>query len=238
MKIALLLFLWLTNAVGSSLSVLSGSPPAAVTGAAFRSMSSIGYGSRTNTVVTAPSGIVNGDILILAVLIAGPSPETRPTPTMPSGFTVIQGPAEVTDASDFGVKRVLAWKLASSESGSYTVTHAAASSQAVMVCISGASSSTPVSSDNSGTGTTTTALGVTTPSNNSLVLFFAQAWENYGISLRRPRDRPRPLPSNTTLRGSSMSPAANWPPPGPPATKPRPTPTWSAEAPGPGARGW
>ena len=149
--------------------------------AAFRSLSNMTYGSRTNTTITAPSGIVDGDILILALVI-GKSGSAPPAATLPAGFSTIQGPNE-TETGTFFVNRILAWKVASGESGSYTVTHASASSQGVMLCISGASGSTPVSSDNEcndvSDGQTTTALSITTPSNNSLVAFIAHNYAGY-----------------------------------------------------------
>ena len=147
--------------------------------AALRSISSTTYTSRTNTTITAPSGIQNGDILILAFIVGDPT--SPATPTLPAGFSVIQGPSLVTDGG-FTVTRRLAWKVASGESGDYTVTHTADSSQGIMLCVSGASGSTPVSSNNNGTGATTTATGVTTPSNNSLVMFIAQNWNLYGTA--------------------------------------------------------
>lgn len=144
--------------------------------AAFRSISSTTYASRTNTIVTAPTGIQNGDILLL-VLILGAS--TPPTPTLPSGFSVLSGgPTTITD-SGFSVACRLAWKLASSESGNYTATHATASSQGMMLAISGASSATPVSSVNNGTATLGTYTGITTPSNSSLVAGIQVAWDSW-----------------------------------------------------------
>ena len=148
--------------------------------AALRSMSSTTYTTRTNTTITAPAGIQNGDILILAFLVGGASP---PTATLPAGFAVLQGPSEATDGS-FIARRQLAWKVASSESGNYTVTHTSSASQGVMLCVSGASGSTPVSSNNAWTGTGTgdliIATGVTTPSNNSLVAYIVHNWELWG----------------------------------------------------------
>jgi hypothetical protein len=143
--------------------------------AAFRSMSSVTYLNRTDITINAPAGVQNGDILILYLTLGAASP---PTPTLPSGFTVIQGPTTITDSGFSNTVR-LAWKVASSEPGSYTISHATSNSQAIIVAISGASGSTPVSSMNTGTGTTTTATGITTPSNNAVVLFIASAWQLY-----------------------------------------------------------
>src|SRR5262245_6632217 len=117
---------------------------------AYRSHSVVAYASgRTDTSITAPSGIADGDILLLA-FFCGKLTTTPPSVTMPTGFTVIQGPTSVYDSfSDFYGARYLAWKLASGESGSYGTTHTSASSGALMVCVSGADSATPTSSSNS-----------------------------------------------------------------------------------------
>ena len=151
--------------------------------AAFRSISYKAYGSVTGpsaiSTISVPSGVVNGDILILA-FVAGQS--TVPVVTMPGGWTTIQGPSTTT-AGGFNVVRVLAWKVASSEPASYDITtDITANTSAVMVAVSGASGSTPVSSSNSGTGSTTTATGITTPSNNSVVAFIAHNWVLYGTA--------------------------------------------------------
>lgn len=172
----------LLTSAGSWVLPGKGQHAASASGAEFRSISSTTYASRTNTTITAPTGIQNGDILILAFVMGNASP---PTATLPSGFTSLSGPTTVTRDS-FSVSRHLAWKLASSESGDYTVTHSATASQGVIICVSGAANTTPVFSSNEaegyagGSGSTTTATGITTPSNNSLVAFIAHNWQLYG----------------------------------------------------------
>lgn len=146
--------------------------------AAHRSISSVTYASRTNTTVTAPASIIDGDILVLMFIIGAAG--TPPTPTLPSGFTVIQGPTTINDGS-FQVTRRLAWKVCSSESGNYTVTHSSASSQGVIIAVSGGNTgATPVTSSNSGTGSTSTGTGITTPSDNSWVGFMGHNWNLFG----------------------------------------------------------
>jgi len=145
--------------------------------ATLRSMSNTTYASRTNTTLTAPTGITNGDVLILAFFIGAAG--TPPTPTLPAGFTVIQGPTTQNDGSFQGTRR-LAWKIASGEGGSYSITHAAGSSQAVMLCVQNAANSTPVSSNNGGSGATTTATGITTSIDQSLIIFLVHNWALYG----------------------------------------------------------
>jgi hypothetical protein len=149
-------------------------------GASYRSHSTTTYANRTNTVLTEPAGIVNGDVLLLALLLAGTG--TAPTPTLPAGFTVISGPTTISDGAGFGVVRRLAWKVAASESGSYTITHTAYTSQAFMICVQGAdTAATPQVTSNQGTGSTTTALTLTTTTNDSWVGFWVHNWALYGL---------------------------------------------------------
>jgi hypothetical protein len=158
----------------------SDAPPA---GIAFRSLSSTTYASRTNTTVTAPTGIANNDILIAAIFTGGASP---PTPTFPTGFTAIDN-TSVSDTGGFIGKFYVAWKRAASESGSYVFTHTAASSQAFISAYSAcAASGSPIDtySKNFATGNqsnpTTTATGITTSVANTQLLYVAHDWTGSG----------------------------------------------------------
>ncbi len=155
---------------------------------AYRSSSATTYASRTNTMLTAPSGIQNGDLLVIVFDIGAASP---PTPTPPSGFTALpnfSSPMAMT-ASGFTVNMYAWYKFASSESGNYTVTHASASSQGYIAAITGANTTTPFSPNptkNTGTGTTTTATGLTTPYDTSLVMFISSDWGSTANNLTAP----------------------------------------------------
>lgn len=153
----------------------------------FRSLTSVTYASRTNTVLTAPAGLANNDIL-LAAIFTGVNP-TAPTPTPPAGFTAIDTPTSVFDDGGFNGKLSLFWKRAASESGSYTFTHSTCSAQGVLIAVSGAiTSGSPVDvfSKNSVTfpntaqSKTTIALSVTTALANDLLFFIAHDWEGTG----------------------------------------------------------
>jgi hypothetical protein len=150
---------------------------------AFRSLTSIAYGSRTNTVLTAPAGIVNGDILLAAIFVGSGSAPTAPTP--PAGFTAF-GTATTANASGFFSNFSIFWKRAASESGSYTFTHVAYSSQAVLKAYSGClASGTPLgaTSNNVTTGVapqTSTGTGITTTAANSFLLWESHDWEGTG----------------------------------------------------------
>lgn len=155
---------------------------------AIRSQTSTTYASRTNTVLTAPTGLANNDILLAFIFSAAQT--TGPVPTPPTGFTQIGTSTSVTDGGGFNGKFSVFWKRAASESGSYTFTHSAASSQGVLLAISGAvTSGSPVDvfSSNSGLApnvgvgnNSSTATGVTTTAANDLLLYLAHDWAGSG----------------------------------------------------------
>ena len=154
---------------------------------AFRSLTSTTYASRTNTTLTAPAGLANGDILLAAIITGANNPGVASTP--PAGFTALPGsPTTVFDAGGFYGKLAVYKKVAASESGSYTFTHATASSQGVLLAVSGADGTSPVdvsSSNFSGTGATgggntTTATGVTTTNPADLLVYLAHDWTGSG----------------------------------------------------------
>lgn len=146
------------------------------------------YASRTNTTLAPPlkggeSEIPDGDILAIVFVLVTQGVDP-PTPTFPAGFTVLNTPVVVTDATDFRGVAYLAWKVASGESGDYTITHATANSDGMVIRVEGGDSGvTPTFSANTGNSETTTALGVTTPTDNSYVGFIVHNWENYGAGL-------------------------------------------------------
>lgn len=146
--------------------------------AALRSFSSTTLADRTDTTVTAPSGITDGDILlfVLHTLNDGSYIDV----TLPSGFTAFAGYPTSIIESTYRLRTYIGWKVAASESGNYTATHNYTTfTQGYMLAVSGASTSTPLISTNSGTGSTTTATGITTTVNDSLVAFIARCWDGY-----------------------------------------------------------
>jgi hypothetical protein len=156
---------------------------------ARRSFNSIDYASRTNTVIPAPGTIVNGDILLIWFSVAAAT--TAPTPTPPAGFTVAPGswPISETDAGSFNMKSYVWWKVAASESGSYTVTHAVGSSTAFIGAYSGADQTTPLAPtpvQNTGTSSPSTGLSVTTPRNGSMVVYCEHDWGDTANTLTQP----------------------------------------------------
>ena len=150
---------------------------------AVRSTSSVTGGTRTNTTITAPAGITNGDVLVALMTVGAAS---APTVTPPSGFTEVTttGWPLTIDKSDPWQMRVrFFWKVASGESGNYTFTHSSAYTEAIMYAASGANTTTPVSpnpTSASGDSTTATATGLTTPVDSSLVIWVGSVWNNIG----------------------------------------------------------
>lgn len=160
-------------------------PELAVAAAALRSSSSLAYGSRTNSIVTAPAGIQNGDVLLYTMFLGITG--TAITATPPTGFVACSGgtfPIALTDGS-FNARAYVWYKIASSESGDYTSTHTAGSSSATMLAISGGTG-TPACTTNNGTGGTTTATGLTTSANDSLVAFVGWDWADTANNVTPP----------------------------------------------------
>lgn len=154
---------------------------------AYRSSTISTWASRTNTVASAPSGLQDGDALFLFFIIGANTP---PAVTPPAGFSLLTNfPVQVADGTGFVVKASAFVKIASSESGSYTVTHASAASQAYLAAYSQPNVTTPFSPSptvNSGSGTTTTMLGLTTATNSSVVITISQDWGDTANNLTAP----------------------------------------------------
>jgi len=154
---------------------------------AYRSSTITTYASRTNTVATAPTGIADGDALFLFVIEVATSP---PAITPPSGFSLLPNFPYTLVVGTYSVKTSAFVKIASGESGSYTITHASTISQAYLAAFS-APAFTPFSPNptvNSATGgpNTTTMLGLTTTTNNSLVMTISQDWGDTTNNLTPP----------------------------------------------------
>jgi hypothetical protein len=158
---------------------------------AHRSLASLGFGTRTNSTVAAPSGIVDGDILVYILALANDTAFVSVTP--PTGFTACGGsvsgilvdldPAFTPDTG--GEEQLYVWwKRASSESGSYTATHASTETEACVIAYSGAVASAdptdnPNASSNQGINNATLiATGITTAVDGSMVIFIACSWDD------------------------------------------------------------
>lgn len=124
--------------------------------------------STTNTTtITAPSGIVDDDVLVICISTDGNS-----FFTFPSGFTVLNQGEGPSGRCALGI----AFKIASSESGNYTVTWTGGNEKAIseMYRIDGAASEDQIQdSAETNTGSSSTATitpAVTTDTEDSLVM--------------------------------------------------------------------
>jgi hypothetical protein len=164
---------------------------------AFGSGSGTTYTGRTNTVVTAPTGITSGDLLLLFFVVGGGLPVAVPTP--PSGFLTIDPslPADQFDNSGFHVFSYCWSKIAgASEPGTYTITHTTANgSQAWMGRYTGVSptstfSPAPTFNKTSGGATggdnNTIALGLTTTLDGTGIVILGQDWGDNANDLPGP----------------------------------------------------
>src|SRR4051794_10003191 len=99
---------------------------------AYGSSSLVAEATAANATFTAPTGIADGDTLLICEFLFNGS-GAPPTPTPPTGF--VQAPGTwplhlVVGAAQADV--YLWWKTAASESGNYTVTHASSVRRGVM----------------------------------------------------------------------------------------------------------
>jgi hypothetical protein len=153
---------------------------------AFETISSTTWTTRTNTTITAPTGITDGDELLL-IFATGAAAAEAPDPTPPSGFDPPADgtwPIELLEY-DFNLELRVYRKIADSESGDYTVTHSSCESQGVIVRISDPGDWSPALTQNQGTNTTTTATGLTAAA-NSLNVFINVDYIQTGSGMSPP----------------------------------------------------
>jgi hypothetical protein len=156
----------------------------------YATSSTVTEATAANATYTAPTGIVDGDLLLIWQEFF--STGTVVTPTPPAGFLVVPGvtwPLVVTPTGATG--HVWFWfKIASGESGNYTVTHASSVRRGKMVRVTGADTTAPFlpfPTQNVGTASTTyTFLGLTTVVANTLVMVFGSDWNDTANNLTAP----------------------------------------------------
>lgn len=140
---------------------------------AYGTGSVLAEATTVDSVFTAPASIADGDLLIiwLILILSGGAP---PTPTPPTGFTAPAGTWPITGTfSTFQYAQYVWTKVASGESGNYTVSHGSCVNRGIMARITGADTTTPITpnpTQNSGTGATSTFTGLTTSVANELVI--------------------------------------------------------------------
>lgn len=145
------------------------------------------HGSRTNTTITAPTGIVNGNLLVAVLFVGHASALPLLAVTPPAGWTEeTNSPSGIDDTDPYEVSVRVYHKVASGESGDYTFTHAAAETQGYMYRLTGADTSTPIDATpvatqyTSPNGQTTTYGSVTTVTNGCFLIFAECDWDGPG----------------------------------------------------------
>lgn len=107
----------------------------------FKSWTDLPYAQRTNSTLAVPAGVKNGDIMLMIFLLRGVGGE--PAWTVPSGWTQHLGAsgfvAEGVGGATQYLRYAVFWRRASSESGSYTVSHANLFSRGAILAIPGGS---------------------------------------------------------------------------------------------------
>lgn len=134
--------------------------------------------TRTNSTIIAPTGIVDGDTLVIVyeIGIAG----AVPTPVQPAGFVLpVSGtyPTVMTDGAF--TNHTYVWsKEANGEAGDYTILNASAITGAFMFKVSGAiPGPITVSTTLEGAGNPATAPGLNVPTDGSMVVWWANYWD-------------------------------------------------------------
>ncbi len=164
---------------------------------AYRSHTSLTYGTRTNSSFARPTGATTGDVIVVILSAGDSGDQTAPTVTEHTGFNRITvvgdgNPAVCTYSGDtnYGFAFHAWYKVITdigSEDSTYTFTHGSADTQGIAYCHSGRNTSTPFSPDatsnvklKSGGGTDTTAAdGLTAPANADLI-FAGTCWDGHG----------------------------------------------------------
>jgi hypothetical protein len=148
-------------------------------------------GTRTNTTITAPSGIADGHFL-LGVLHVGDGSSLPALPvTPPSGFTeVASSPSAIDNPDPYTVATHVYGKVASGESGNYTFTHSSADTEGFMFRLTGVDTTNPIDVvpvvANSGTSpagaarTTTSYQSITPLTNGCFLLYAESTWDGPG----------------------------------------------------------
>lgn len=151
--------------------------------ATYGALARVDYGARTNVTQPLPAGVANGDMLIWCVVTGN---STQVTPSFPAGWTAMGSPQTGADAGSFDWCAVMGYRVASSEPASYTATHAACSSESLMLRIDG-TGTLSVDAFSQGTHTadgsaTTTAPAVTTTVADDLLIFLSLNWDEAALA--------------------------------------------------------
>lgn len=167
------------------------------------------YGTRTNSTITAPSGITDGDLLVAVLHVGDPTSLPALTVTPPTGFTEITNSPSASAKSDpYTIAMHIYYKVASGESGNYTFTHTSAESEGYMYRLTGCNTSTPIDvtpvaesyADGSAGGQTSAIASMTTVTNGAFIIAADSAWDAPGAG-----NWSGTTPTLTTRRTGSIS---------------------------------
>lgn len=150
--------------------------------ASFGAIGRIGYGARTNTIVPMPAGVTQNQHLLMVLVTANSG--TAVTATLPAGWAA-RGAAQVGTDGSFGFRAVMADRISQvGEPSTYTATHAASNSEAMIVRTDGAGTlSADVFSVNTGpVSGTSSALAVTPTAADDLLYFIGLNWDVAALS--------------------------------------------------------
>lgn len=158
---------------------------------AFGTANSTAEATTVDTVYVAPASIANGDVLFIYHFELSLSLAAPPTPTAPAGFTLAPGTWPLVNTLNGATNaRVWLWyKIASGESGNYTVTHTSCINRGIIARVTGANTADPFDPDptqNTGTGVTTTFTGLTTTIDSCLEMAFGQDNNDKALNLTAP----------------------------------------------------
>jgi len=159
--------------LGGSFDYFDDSTPAPVI-PSFISGVTVTYAVRTNTAYNGLSSIQNGDNIYIYHEIGG-STGSVPVPTTPAGFSLQAGYPLTRSDGGFSVQTYLYKKVASSESGNYTVTHSNTQSTGFAFCIRGGTLD-KISTGN-GAAPNSSISGFTVSAANSMVVYLIGGWD-------------------------------------------------------------
>lgn len=151
---------------------------------AYRFATATSYASRSNASVSL-SGVQDGDYVVACLQI-----ETRTlgAVTLPSGWTTIAQTADTGSSSTFAT-HLVGRMWSTGDATTVTFTHAAQYCGAFVIAYSGVDSSTPLdvttattTGSTSGAGQSATATGVTTATNNAMLVGIRCSWDGGAIS--------------------------------------------------------
>jgi hypothetical protein len=149
------------------------------------------FGTRTNSTITAPSSISNGNLLVAVLSVGDGTALPALAVTPPSGFTeVTNSPVALDKADPYTISFRVFYKVASGESGNYTFTHTSAGTEGYMYRLTGADTTTPIDATPVSAvaditfpgenGLTTQYPTLTTVTNDAFLIYVESLWDAVG----------------------------------------------------------